>query len=142
MRAGARPPAPRPRSTRTVSRWILTHPDRLHNDEHIQLCDARAHCPELDALARHVSAFAHLLTRPTDATVTEWITVVRADDLPALHAYARGLERDLDAVTAGLTLPHSSGPVEDHVNRINMIKRQMYGRANFDLLRKRVLLTT
>ena len=66
---------------------------------------------------------------------------MRADDLPALRTYATGLERDVDAVTAGRTLPHSSGPVEGHVNRIKMIKSQMYGRVNFDLLRKRALLT-
>jgi transposase len=47
---------------------------------------------------------------------------------------------DRDAVTAGLSLPFSSGPVEGNVNRIKMLKRQMYGRAGFDLLRKRVLL--
>jgi transposase len=47
---------------------------------------------------------------------------------------------DLAAVTAGLSLPFNSGPVEGNVNRIKMLKRQMYGRANFDLLRKRVLL--
>jgi transposase len=47
---------------------------------------------------------------------------------------------DLDAVTAGLSLPFSSGPVEGNVNRIKMLKRQMYGRAIVDLLRKRVLL--
>ena len=51
-------------------------------------------------------------------------------------------ERDLDAVTAGLTLSYSSGPVEGAVNRIKVIKCQMFGRANFDLLRKRVLLAT
>ncbi|OHV38527.1 transposase [Parafrankia soli] len=59
-----------------------------------------------------------------------------------LHRYANGLERDLAAVSAGLTQPWSSGPVEGHVNRIKMLKRQMYGRAHFDLLRKRVLLAT
>jgi len=64
-------------------------------------------CPELDALAHQVIAFAHLLTRPDDATLTEWIRAVRADDLPAPHSYVSSLERDLDAVTAGLTLPHS-----------------------------------
>lgn len=52
----------------------------------------------------------------------------------------RGRRREQDAVTAGLTLHWSSGPVEGHVNRIKMIKRQMYGRANPDLLRKRILL--
>ncbi|MEV5176507.1 hypothetical protein AB0L10_36700 [Streptomyces flaveolus] len=48
--------------------------------------------------------------------------------------------RDLDAVIAGLTLPWNSGVVEGHVNRIRMLKRQMFGRAGFELLRKRVLL--
>ena len=62
------------------------------------------------------------------------------------HAAQRS-KRDLQssagrAVTAGLTLPYSSGPVEGTVNRIKMIKRQMYGRAGFSLLRKRVLLAT
>lgn len=50
------------------------------------------------------------------------------------------LKRDLDAVVNGLSLPYSSGAVEGNVNRIKMLKRQMYGRASFDLLRKRVLL--
>jgi transposase len=62
--------------------------------------------------------------------------------LPGVTSFASGLTSDLDAVTAGLTLPHSSGPVEGNVNRIKMIKRQMYGRAGFDLLRKRVLLAS
>jgi len=53
--------------------------------------------------------------------------------------FVRGLRLDYDAVLNGLTLPHSSGAVEGNVNRIKMIKRQMYGRAKFDLLRKRIL---
>jgi transposase len=43
-------------------------------------------------------------------------------------------------VNNGLTLAHNSGPVEGHVNRIEMLKRQMFGRANLDLLRRRILL--
>ena len=61
-------------------------------------------------------------------------------DLPSLRHFAQRLERDLDAVIAGLTLPWNSGVVEDHVNRIKMLKRQMFGRSGFELLRKRVLL--
>ncbi|WP_420713624.1 hypothetical protein [Streptomyces sp. WM4235] len=53
---------------------------------------------------------------------------------------AAGIDRDRDAVTAGLTLPWNSGVVEGHLNRIKMLKHQMFGRAVFDLLRKRVLL--
>ena len=61
---------------------------------------------------------------------------------PHLHSFTTGIRRDLDAVLNGLTLPYSSGAVEGNVNRIKMLKRQMYGRASFDLLRKRILLTT
>ncbi len=69
------------------------------------------------------------------------MAAVDADDQPALRSFVVGLRRDQDAVTAGLTLPWSSGVVEGHVNRLKMLKRQMFGRANPDLLRKRVLLT-
>jgi transposase len=64
-----------------------------------------------------------------------------ASSTPELCSFITGLRRDQDAVTAGLTLPWSSGVVEGHINRIKMLKRQMYGRANPDLLRRRILLT-
>lgn len=54
--------------------------------------------------------------------------------------HAANLLRDLSAVTAGLTLPWNSGAVEGHVNRIKMLKRQMFGRAGFHVLRIRTLL--
>jgi transposase len=61
----------------------------------------------------------------------------------ALHSplagFARPLRRDQDAVGAALQLPWSNGMVEGQVHRLKLIKRQMYGRANFDLLRLRVL---
>jgi transposase len=69
------------------------------------------------------------------------MTAVDADNLPALRSFVVGLRRDQDAVTAGLTLLWSSGIVEGNVNRLKMLKRQMFGRAKPDLLRKRVLLT-
>src|SRR4051794_39757640 len=66
-----------------------------------------------------------------------WISRVEADDQPDLHRFANGVRRDYEAVLNGLTLEHSSGAVEGSVNRLKMIKRQMYGRAGFELLRKR-----
>jgi transposase len=81
-----------------------------------------------------------MITNLKGDRLDSWISQVRADDLPHLHSFASGLKRDHAAVTNGLTLPHSSGAVEGTVNRIKMIKRQMYGRAKFDLLRKRILL--
>ena len=71
--------------------------------------------------------------------LTAWMSTVESDDLPHLHRFVRGLRQDLTAVVNGLTLSHSSGAVEGAVNRIKMIKRQMYGRAKFDLLRARIL---
>lgn len=72
----------------------------------------------------------------------EWLDAVRQDDLPSLRTLAAAIDRDLNAVIAGLTLPWSSGAMEGQINRIKMIKRQMYGRAGFKLLRKRVLLAS
>ena len=71
----------------------------------------------------------------------DWMLRVQADNLPALHSLVTGLRRDLGAVTAGLTMTWNSGPVEGAVNRTKTIKRSMYGRAGFDLLRRRILLS-
>ncbi|UUU28408.1 hypothetical protein [Streptomyces sp. DSM 40750] len=60
--------------------------------------------------------------------------------MPGLTNFALHLLRDRDAVTAGLTLHRSSGGTEGAVNRIKKIKRQLYGRAGFELLRKMILL--
>jgi len=68
------------------------------------------------------------------------MTAALATDEPALRSFVTGLRADQDAVTNGLSLPWSSGAAEGHVNRIKMLKRQMYGRASPDLLRRRVLL--
>ncbi|MFK4221393.1 transposase [Streptomyces sp. NPDC020880] len=100
------------------------------------------HSPELDALAGHVRTFEQRLIQLRGERLPEWIAAVRADDLPSLHTFINGLERDLASVTAGLILPWSSGVVEVHVNRIKMIKRQMHGRAGFKLLRNRVQLAS
>ena len=68
-----------------------------------------------------------------------WLNAVQASGLKDLMSFAKGLRREGSALLAALTLPYSNGPTEGAVNRLKMIKRQMYGRANFDLLRIRVL---
>jgi transposase len=136
--APAVPPAPK---TRQVTRWLLTHPDHLDPGDQARLDAARAQCPHLDALAGHVRDFAKIMTLRRGLLELEgWLAQAEASDLPQLRSFARGIRRDQQAVTAGLTLPWSSGIVEGNVNKIKMIKRQMYGRAGFPLLRKRVIL--
>jgi len=69
-----------------------------------------------------------------------WMTAALAAGEPALRSFITGLRADQDAVTTGLSLPWTSGAVEGHANRIKILKRQMYGRASPDLLRRHVLL--
>jgi transposase len=139
--ATAPPPAPAVPKTRQITGWLLSRPASLNPGEHAQLAGIRARCPHLDALAAHITTFAEMMTNRTgDQQLHRWLAAVQADDQPHLHSFAAGIRRDLDAVTAGLTLPYSSGPVEGNVNRIKMLKRQMYGRAGLALLRKRVIL--
>jgi transposase len=69
------------------------------------------------------------------------MSAVEASDFPALHAFVRGLRKDLPAVVAGLSLPYSNGPIEGANTKFKLLKRQMYGRAGFLLLPQRVLLS-
>jgi transposase len=136
-------PAPPPRTVapkvREVTSWMLRRPDTLTPDEQARLAQLRAHCPQLEAAAGHVAVFAEMMCGRRGDRLDAWLAAVEADTLEPLHRFAAGLRRDYDAVRAGLTLEHNSGRVEGTVNKIKMIKRQMFGRANFDLLRTRVL---
>jgi transposase len=134
-----RPAVPKPRR---ITRWIMTENGRLTTDERAHLATVLASCPELAAIAAHVQAFATMMATQRGDHLDTWMAAADADDLPALHSLIAGLRRDHDAAVAGLTLNWSSGAVEGNVNRIKTIKRQMYGRANFALLRKRILLTS
>lgn len=68
-----------------------------------------------------------------------WIDQANTSKITALKSFAHGLIQDLEAIRTALSLEWSNGQTEGQVNRLKTIKRQMYGRANFDLLRKRVL---
>jgi transposase len=137
VRITPRPAVPKPRR---ITRWIMTDPDHLDPDDRNQLTTVLGACPELQAIARHVRDFADLMNKHRGDRLTAWMNTAEADNLPHLHSLITGLRRDLAAVTAGLTETYSSGPVEGNVNRVKTIKRSMYGRASFSLLRKRILL--
>jgi transposase len=69
-----------------------------------------------------------------------WLVQAADSAISALQRFAKGLRDDYEAVKVGMTLPWSNGPVEGHINRLKMLKRQMYGRAGIDLLSRRFLL--
>ena len=134
------PPRPAAPTVREVTGWIMRRPDRLDEEEQLKFKQLRARSTHLDATAGHVADFAEMLTGLHGDRLDTWITAVDADDLPHLHSFTAGLRRDHAAVLNGLTMSHNSGLVEGTVNKIKFFKRQMYGRAKLDLLRKRVLL--
>jgi transposase len=129
-------------SPRRLARMLLTRPDNLKAEQHELLAKLTTACPEMTQLAADIRDFAPLLTPHADNAdaLTRWITQVRAADLPHLHAFTRGLERDRDAVNSALTLPYSNGPTEGVNTKTKRIARQMHGRAGFTLLRHRILL--
>ncbi|MGC0422720.1 transposase [Embleya sp. AB8] len=140
----AEAPTPKRSETPTIRQVVgrLTrHPDNLTSSRQLRLKRILTRCPELADLRRHIEDFATMMTNLHGHLPPRWMKAAQASELPPLSNFAGNLSKDLDAVTAGLTLPYSSGMVEGHVNRVKFLKRQGYGRANFDLLRRRILLT-
>ncbi|MEQ7009304.1 transposase [Actinopolymorpha sp. B17G11] len=141
LRDTTTPPPPPPPSVREVTRWILTHPDHLDPADKTKLDTILARSTPLCTTAARVAEFAEMMTGLRGQRLHDWMTAIDTDDnLPDLKSFTAGIRRDMRAVLNGLTLPYNSGAVEGTVNKLKFIKRQMFGRAKFDLLRKRVLL--
>ena len=121
-------------------RWCFLLPvERLKKKQQAQL-DRLCQGETRFAVLYHLTqAFVHLLHEQTDRGLTPWFKEVQNSGIEELISFAKGLQRDEAAVRAGLSLKWSQGPVEGNINRLKFIKRSMYGRANFDLLRTRVL---
>ena len=130
------PPLPTPRQAAFV---FLRRPEKLRTEEQemlVRLCQID---PEVDRTYDLVQQFAQMLCTRTGEHLDAWLAQVQSSALPELQSFAAGIEKDKDAVRAGLTWWISNGMVEGHVNKLKLIKRQGYGRAGFPLLRKRVL---
>lgn len=83
--------------------------------------------------------FLRMVRKLQGDALDTWLELVSASRIPELPGFAQGIERDKAAVQAGLTLPSSNGVVEGQVNWLKLSKRMMDGRAEFPLLRQRVL---
>jgi len=143
FRLAAPPRPPAPPTARQVASMILRDPARQDHHDLAQLSVIRGRCPHIDATARHVAAFAKILQGRHGSRLDDWITAVDADSGQAdLHSFTTGIRQDYQAVRNGLTLSWNSGRVEGLNTRTKLLKRQMYGRAAFPLLRKRILHTS
>ena len=99
----------------------------------------RAGAPALAEGMDLADAFAALVRRQAEKSLTEWLQQAEACAVPELRRFAQGVRRDEAAVQAAVTQPWSNGPVEGQITRLKLIKRSMYGRAGFRLLHARVL---
>jgi transposase len=129
------PPRKRP-SPRQISALLL---DLVHHPSPFQQTFAQRLCalsPDIATTVELAKQFWRML-RERDASA--WSPWQKAARQSPLQHFAVQLQRDEAAVRAAFTLPWSTGPVEGHIHRLKLIKRQMYGRAKLDLLRIRVL---
>ncbi|MGZ3676743.1 MAG: transposase, partial [Ktedonobacterales bacterium] len=96
-------------------------------------------CPQVAEAQRLLLSFHTLVAERSPARLDSWLAQCEQSDIAEFVRFARGVRRDYAAVRAALCYLWSQGPLEGQVNRLKLLKRQMYGRAGFPLLRRRVL---
>ena len=135
----AKPTPNRPPSPRQLSFDWVRRPEKRTVEARARLEKIRAASPDLTTALDLADEFKSLIRKQSSGTLQGWLTQAEASPCPEIRHFAEGIRRDESAVNAAITLPWSNGPVEGHVNRLKMIKRQMYGRAGFALLKARVV---
>jgi transposase len=128
-----------PPSAKQLSFAWVRRPEKRKPQEQARLDAIRAGSDDLAAALDLADDFAALIRRRSQTTLSDWLVKGEASSTPELRRFAEGIRRDQSAVTAAITTAWSNGPVEGHVNRLKTIKRQMYGRAGFVLLKARVV---
>lgn len=135
-----RPPAVHPPSAQRLAWMLLKDSDDIDSGDRRFIEAFFHHCPEVATAVALARDFAAIVRRSRNESLDTWIQRAWNCDVPRpIRTFASGLRADYDAVNAALTTTWSNGQVEGQVNRLKLIKRQMYGRAKFDLLRQRVL---
>ncbi|MEV6113006.1 ISL3 family transposase [Streptomyces sp. NPDC052109] len=143
LKAGTAPTAPAEiPSPRRITSWIMRNRELLSTQEVEHLDQARLACPDIARACDLARAFTDLVRNRRGQLLPAWIRQAEHSDVLPVAKFAAFLRQDFDAVTAGPTHEWSSGKVEGHVNRVKTIKRAMYGRAGFRLLRTRTLSRT
>jgi transposase len=139
---GANSPAPQP--TRVLSprqaRWLLLRSwDDLRPEEQAYRSQLLDTCPQIREASQLTADFGRLVRARDRPALSAWLERAQSSELPEFRSFAVGIRRDQPAVEAALSSDWSNGQTEGQINRLKCLKRQMYGRAKFDLLRQRVL---
>jgi transposase len=126
-------------SAQQASWLFFRKQEDLKEEELERLRLLRQASPHVETAYQLVETFLHMVRERTGEQLDAWLGAVQASHLEAFASFVTGVQQDKDAVLAGLTLPWSNGLLEGNVNRLKLIKRSMYGRAEVDLLKLRVL---
>ncbi|MDP9309399.1 MAG: ISL3 family transposase [Chloroflexota bacterium] len=132
-------PVGKPPSSRELAWLVLQRPERLDEVEQAWVRQVRHADPKLELAVMLAQEFALMVRERHPDGLDTWLERIETSGLADLRSFAAGIRRDYAAVKAALTVAYSNGIVEGNINRLKYLKKQMYGRANFDLLRKRVL---
>jgi transposase len=121
--------------------WLVLRPSEQSTEQdHHQLAQLTAQSPVLAEAVALAQDFASLVRQRQPTQLDPWLARAATSALPPFRRFAKGLREDYAAVQAGVTFPWSQGPIEGHISRLKMLKRQMFGRARLDLLAQRFLL--
>jgi transposase len=130
----------KPLTTRRATRLVLKQPLKRTEADTELLTHLKAQHREIAVAIELAQDFCAIVREHQSDVFDHWLARATTSGVAPLQRFATGLYANYDAVAAGLRLPWSNGPVEGHINRLKMLKRQMFGRANIDLLSRRCLL--
>src|SRR5467141_4142065 len=133
-------PVSEPLTPRRATWLVLRRAEQRTEAEAQQLAQLHAQSAEVAEAIDLAQDFTQLVRQRQPESLDPWLERASTSALEAIRRFTSGLRDDYAAVKAGVTLPWSSGPVEGHINRLKMVKRQMFGRARLDLLSRRFLL--
>ena len=133
-------PACQPLTPRRATWLVLRRETKRTEAEAQQLTQLHAQSPAVAEAIDLAQGFASLVRQRQPECLDPWLQRATTSAVDAVQRFAAGLYEDYEAVKAGVTLPWSTGPVEGHINRLKMLKRQMFGRARLDLLSRRFVL--
>jgi len=123
--------------------WLLVREaEKLEAEEKVFVENLIELSPEIAEAQSVAKEFNRILKQRDHRAFAGWMARVTKSGIPEMKKFALGLERDRAAVVAALEYEWSNGPTEGHINRLKTLKRAMYGRAKFDLLKIRTLART
>ena len=133
-----RPPPIRLPSPREAA-WMLLRPEKLNGEQRSMVERLCQLFPQVEKAKELAQEFARVVRERSSGKLNGWLRAATGSKLKEFESFARGLSEDYEAVKNALRYEWSNGQLEGQVNRLKLIKRQMYGRAKFDLLKARVL---